>query len=345
MARVKPKLPFASAGSGPRLKIFQADWQRIETAYGLSLPSELRRKVLKITREYLQEATLEKRAPIASQAEDRVKAIKNAAGIFRDAVLRCPSNIAREVDFYARQLISKHARLPFQGGRDGLQNLAFEARWVLNACNLAMAELKGLEKGNFREGEAWDRWIRNLTKLMRHRKLPIAARKDTDKQMQSSSPFVFFIGELQKCIPAEYRRSTQSQGALAQAIYSTRAAARRERKALRPGLNKSRIPPPPQRFIYASGVRRDADALAGAIPADGGEDYMEQLLYTISQSCQLAAIGRTKFYELVASGEIPIRKVGKKTLVAASDLKRWAKRLPAIEAKPADRTEVKAGRR
>jgi hypothetical protein len=243
MARVKPKLPFASAGSGPRLKIFQADWQRIETAYGLSLPSELRRKVLKITREYLQEATLEKRAPIASQAEDRVKAIKNAAGIFRDAVLRRPSNIACEVDFYARQLISKHARLPFQGGRDGLQNLAFEARWVPNACNLAMAELKGLEKGNFREGEAWDRWIRNLTKLMRQRKLPVAARKDTDKQKQGSSPFVFFIGELQKCIPAEYRRSRQSQGALAQAIYSARAAARRERKALRPGLNKSRRRP------------------------------------------------------------------------------------------------------
>ena len=98
-------------------------------------------------------------------------------------------------------------------------------------------------------------------------------------------------------------------------------------------------------MIYALGVRGDADALAGAIPAYGGENHMEQLLYTIGQSCQLAAIGRTKFYELVASGEIPIRKVGKKTLVAAGDLKRWAERLPAIEAKPADRTEVKADRR
>ena len=94
-------------------------------------------------------------------------------------------------------------------------------------------------------------------------------------------------------------------------------------------------------MIYASGVRRDADALAGAIPADGGEDHMEQLLYTISQSCQLAAIGRTKFYELVACGEIPIRKVGKKTLVAAGDLKRWAERLPVSEAKPANLIDAK----
>jgi len=58
---------------------------------------------------------------------------------------------------------------------------------------------------------------------------------------------------------------------------------------------------------------------------------MDQLLYTIAQCCRLAAIGRTKFYELVASGEIPIRKVGKKTLVAAVDLKRWAERLPEVK--------------
>jgi excisionase family DNA binding protein len=68
---------------------------------------------------------------------------------------------------------------------------------------------------------------------------------------------------------------------------------------------------------------------------------MEQLLYTINQCCRLAAIGRTKFYELVASGEIPVRKIGKKTLVAAADLTRWAERLPTIEPKTADRSDLK----
>ena len=66
---------------------------------------------------------------------------------------------------------------------------------------------------------------------------------------------------------------------------------------------------------------------------------MDQLLYTIPQCCRLAAIGRTKFYELVASGEIPVRKVGKKTLVAAADLMRWADRLPAIAVTPTDRAD------
>jgi excisionase family DNA binding protein len=64
---------------------------------------------------------------------------------------------------------------------------------------------------------------------------------------------------------------------------------------------------------------------------------MDQLLYTISQCCRMAAIGRTKFYELVANGDIPVRKVGKRTLVSASDLRDWVERLPAVEAKSSDR--------
>jgi excisionase family DNA binding protein len=62
---------------------------------------------------------------------------------------------------------------------------------------------------------------------------------------------------------------------------------------------------------------------------------MEQLLLTIPECCRLASIGRTKFYELIATGEIPIRKIGRKTLVAASDLRDWVERLPAVETRPA----------
>jgi excisionase family DNA binding protein len=65
---------------------------------------------------------------------------------------------------------------------------------------------------------------------------------------------------------------------------------------------------------------------------------MDQLLYSISQCCRMAAIGRTKFYELVASGEIPVRKIGKKTLVTAADLQDWVERLRAIEIKSGDRS-------
>ena len=67
------------------------------------------------------------------------------------------------------------------------------------------------------------------------------------------------------------------------------------------------------------------------VPADDGEVRMDQLLYTIDQCCRLTATGRTKIYELIAAGEIPARKVGKKTVVAATDLRRWAEQLPTVE--------------
>ena len=59
---------------------------------------------------------------------------------------------------------------------------------------------------------------------------------------------------------------------------------------------------------------------------------MDQLLYTISQTCKLTGLGRTKLYELLASGEIPVRKVGTRTLIAAEDLKEWAEGLPLADA-------------
>lgn len=71
----------------------------------------------------------------------------------------------------------------------------------------------------------------------------------------------------------------------------------------------------------------------------------QRLFYTISESCRLLSVGKTKLYELIGSGEIPVRKVGKKSLIAAADLKRWADRLPALAVKPSDRADVKAGAR
>jgi excisionase family DNA binding protein len=65
---------------------------------------------------------------------------------------------------------------------------------------------------------------------------------------------------------------------------------------------------------------------------------MDQLLLTVAECCRITAIGRTKFYDLVASGEIPVRKLGKKTLVSTADLKQWAARLPTTEAKTARST-------
>ena len=84
-------------------------------------------------------------------------------------------------------------------------------------------------------------------------------------------------------------------------------------------------------------ARTNAGAVAGTVPASCGEIYMDQLLYTIAQCCRILAIGRTKFYELVASGDIPVRKIGKKSLIAAADLRNLVERLPTTKTKYGDR--------
>jgi hypothetical protein len=237
MARVTAKLPFVSAGS-PGLKISDADWKRIEVAYGHSLPAPLRQRICDVTVKLLDWAVFERRAAKTSEAEKRVISIKNTARKLRDVIFRRPGNVTSDADFYARNLICKHAGLPFEHGRDGLQNFALD---ICKACDSAIADLR-CQGRSFRKGDAWNWWVVNLTTVLNSQQLPTGARKDTDKQNLGPSPFVHFVAQLQKCIPPEFRRSTQSDGALSQAIASARAALRRERKPRRPRLNKSRNP-------------------------------------------------------------------------------------------------------
>jgi hypothetical protein len=171
--RVAAKLPIASADGKPRLKISEGDWKRIEKAYGHALTKPLRQKVCDATREYLEWDELEKAAQRASEAEVKINAVKAAASKFRDAIFQRPRNIARDADFFARRLISKHLGLSFQG-RDGLQNILLKierdisdacdrAFDIFDACDRALHDLQ--EENGFRDGETWGLWIRKLTKI------------------------------------------------------------------------------------------------------------------------------------------------------------------------------------
>ena len=59
----------------------------------------------------------------------KINAVKAAASKFRDAIFQRPRNIARDADFFARHLISKHLGLSFQG-RDSLQNLLLKTERI-----------------------------------------------------------------------------------------------------------------------------------------------------------------------------------------------------------------------
>jgi excisionase family DNA binding protein len=44
----------------------------------------------------------------------------------------------------------------------------------------------------------------------------------------------------------------------------------------------------------------------------------EALAYTIAEACAAARIGRTALYELIRSGKLPARKLGRHTVVLAN---------------------------
>lgn len=57
--------------------------------------------------------------------------------------------------------------------------------------------------------------------------------------------------------------------------------------------------------------------MAKNLPGDG---VPRALTVRIPEACRLTGIGRSKFYELIAAGEIEIIKVGAITLVPVSSL-------------------------
>jgi hypothetical protein len=233
MARWKAKLPFASAGGKPSLKISSADWQRLEAAYLRPLSEILRREICEATSEFLEWTVFERTASASSEAVKRAQLIKKAVQDIRTVILQRPTNVTRDADFLAQHLICKHLGLRSEKGRNGLQVLVMNfERIVSQGCDLAIRELARERESGIRAGEAWDFWVRKLTETLQANGLPTEARKDTDKQSGKGlpSPFIGFLRELQQCIPAEFQRSTQSDAALAQAIYKARSAPRREPK-------------------------------------------------------------------------------------------------------------------
>lgn len=67
--------------------------------------------------------------------------------------------------------------------------------------------------------------------------------------------------------------------------------------------------------------------MAEGLPEDA--DFGRPLTVRIRDACRLTGIGRSKFYELIAAGEIEIIKVGTITLVPVSSLTSFLRRKAA----------------
>ena len=262
MGKLTPRLPVASAGPGdpiasrsantglirslarPKVAITDSDWQQIEKAYGQELSPEARGDVYEKTQEYVDCAEFEQNAEPVSDARDRINAIIKAAGLLRSGL----DGGDRDADVYAHTLIKKH--LWKQSGteeqKEGdaiemslalalkfarrhrrkkdalLRNISSDVRRLIFACVDALKELKDVKDQGFSKGEAWERWIVQLTSIAEKHHLPWHVRKDSDKQsVRPVSPFVEFVWELQQFVPKTHRRE-HSRGALAGAIVGAR---------------------------------------------------------------------------------------------------------------------------
>ena len=58
-------------------------------------------------------------------------------------------------------------------------------------------------------------------------------------------------------------------------------------------------------------------------------DTQERLAYRVREAADVLAISRSRFYELVAQGQIRILKAGARTLVRRQELERYLDRLEA----------------
>jgi excisionase family DNA binding protein len=66
------------------------------------------------------------------------------------------------------------------------------------------------------------------------------------------------------------------------------------------------------------------------------EDTVDRLLYPVDEAAEILGIGRTKAWEMAASGELPTVRVGHRRLVRADDLEHYAAALPHVAAEPDD---------
>ena len=140
MARRSRKLPIASAGAEPHLTINEADWQRIEGAYGQQLSDSVRTAIVEETQEFVYWESFERTAEPIAKTQRLIDAYKKAASDFQLTILADGSSDAA---VYARHLTRKHfkdARL--SGTVECFHSLSGVLTSFQSACINALRELE-----------------------------------------------------------------------------------------------------------------------------------------------------------------------------------------------------------
>lgn len=58
----------------------------------------------------------------------------------------------------------------------------------------------------------------------------------------------------------------------------------------------------------------------GPANAAGGRDQLGRLAYSVAEAAKLTGLGKTTLYALIGNGTLPSRKIGKRRLIASTDI-------------------------
>jgi hypothetical protein len=224
--RRSARLAFGSGGGAEPtdqvLGLADADWRRIETAYGYPLTVTVRSAINQATEAFLFLQSVERTALPVAEVRVVLEAYDKAAGRFFNVLFDQPSGSSTP-GVYARHLIDQDFHDVRVGGEvASFDTLLHILRAFHIACNRSIKQLSEPSMSSaLQQGDSWMGWIYRLTEILNKVELPTLTRKNLSDAEQS--PFVLFVWELQKCLAEESRHHTSSKTALADAISEAQA--------------------------------------------------------------------------------------------------------------------------
>ena len=248
MPRLSGKIPriTMSAGASRALRevvrafqLVEEDWRLIEEKYGRQIPDEARSDIMAATYEFLRLAYAEDDAPSKADALQRLKNLESQTESLQKAINELP--VDNPIRGYVDEEIAfAYSISKYEDATPILEYLSTFERELERFSKACQDIITFLSTHDFwPAGGAWDIWIRQLTRILDHHRLPTSARKDSESD--KASQFVELVDALQRLIPALFRRSNHSKPALANAIHKARKYSKPlARKHSRPGRNNSR---------------------------------------------------------------------------------------------------------
>jgi len=249
MVTSRAKLPTATIANLPDICTAEEwPWSQIERAYGHKLPQQVRQRIWNAFSEFALWRAAESRAVSLTSVKKRISKARRSIVRLVDELERPVPN--DDLNSYVAVLLADHG-----WAQQRLLEVLNKHRHI---CDQAIKEidLSSVEFG-YREGNAWNRFVRSLTRILEKSGLPVAASKGFDKSRSGqASPFV----RLMKALPIRGR--TKQSG------YSYHDRHSDDMAALAQAISRARKPPARKQLVCGTPPRRYLEVVVGDMNDD-----------------------------------------------------------------------------